>query len=55
MNELQDFAGKRVLVTGSTRGIGAAAADLLLERGAHVILHGRKSHDVAAAVAQLAP
>ncbi|MEX2299184.1 MAG: SDR family oxidoreductase [Dongiaceae bacterium] len=51
MNELQDFAGKRVLVTGSTRGIGAAAADLLLERGAHVILHGRKSHDVAAAVA----
>jgi NAD(P)-dependent dehydrogenase (short-subunit alcohol dehydrogenase family) len=54
MNEFQDFAGKRVLVTGSTRGIGAATADLLLARGAQVILHGRKSDDVAAAVAMRA-
>ena len=51
MKELQDFAGKRVLVTGSTRGIGAATADLLLARGAQAILHGRKPGDVQAAVA----
>ena len=45
------FAGKRVLLTGSTRGIVAATADHLLERGAVVILHGRRQNDVDAAVA----
>ncbi|MEX2200966.1 MAG: SDR family oxidoreductase [Dongiaceae bacterium] len=54
MNGFQDFADRRVLVTGSTRGIGAATADRLLARGAHVILHGRKPEDVAAAVAMRA-
>ena len=48
-----DFAGKTILVTGSTRGIGAAAAQLLLERGGAVILHGRRRSDVDAAVADL--
>lgn len=47
-----EFAGKTVLITGSTRGIGAATAELFHERGASVILHGRKQHDVDAAVAQ---
>jgi NAD(P)-dependent dehydrogenase (short-subunit alcohol dehydrogenase family) len=51
MTARNDFAGKRVLVTGSTRGIGAATADLLLERGATVILHGRRQGDVDATVA----
>jgi NAD(P)-dependent dehydrogenase (short-subunit alcohol dehydrogenase family) len=45
-----DFVGRRALITGSTRGIGAATADLLLARGAHVVLHGRDADAVAAAV-----
>lgn len=36
-----EFAGKRVLVTGSTRGIGQAAAALIHQRGGEVIWHGR--------------
>lgn len=48
-----EFAGKTILVTGSTRGIGAAAADLFLEGGGSVILHGRRQADVDAAVAHV--
>jgi NAD(P)-dependent dehydrogenase (short-subunit alcohol dehydrogenase family) len=48
-----EFAGKTILVTGSTRGIGAAAAALFLERGGAVILHGRRQAEVDAAVACL--
>jgi NAD(P)-dependent dehydrogenase (short-subunit alcohol dehydrogenase family) len=48
-----EFAGKTILITGSTRGIGAAAAELFLERGGSVILHGRSQAGVDAAVARL--
>ena len=48
-----EFAGKTILVTGSTRGIGAAAAELFLERSGSAILHGRQQADVDAAVARL--
>ena len=36
-----DLAGRRALVTGSTRGIGAAIAAGLARAGATVVLHGR--------------
>jgi NAD(P)-dependent dehydrogenase (short-subunit alcohol dehydrogenase family) len=45
-----EFSGKRVLVTGSTRGLGLAAARLFLERGAEVVIHGHDGHGVARAV-----
>ncbi len=39
------FSGKTVLVTGSSRGIGAATARLAKQYGAEVILHGRSESD----------
>lgn len=36
---------KVVLITGSSRGMGAAAARLAVERGAKVILHGKTETD----------
>lgn len=44
---------KRALVTGSTAGIGLAAARLLHAEGAQVIINGRKPADVDARVAEL--
>ncbi|MGM0930517.1 MAG: SDR family oxidoreductase [Actinomycetota bacterium] len=38
----QDFAGRSVLVTGGTRGIGRVIADRYLEHGARVMVCGRK-------------
>lgn len=45
--------GKRALVTGSTAGIGWATARALAAEGAHVVVNGRKSERVEAAVAKL--
>jgi NAD(P)-dependent dehydrogenase (short-subunit alcohol dehydrogenase family) len=42
--------GKRALVTGSTAGIGFAAARTLAREGAHVVVNGRTEARVRAAV-----
>lgn len=48
-----DFSGKRVIVTGSTRGIGRETARLFLEAGADVVIHGRSRSGVDSTVAAL--
>jgi NAD(P)-dependent dehydrogenase (short-subunit alcohol dehydrogenase family) len=39
-----EFAGRRVLVTGGSRGIGAAVAQRLLDAGAIVVVTARSRH-----------
>lgn len=40
-----DFRGHAVLVTGATKGIGAAIAEACAEAGANVVIHGRNAAD----------
>lgn len=42
MSENKDLANKGIIVTGSSRGIGAATAQLLAERGAGVVVNYRQ-------------
>ena len=48
-----DFAGKQVLITGASRGIGFATAKEFLARGARVAVNGRTEQSVAAAITAL--
>lgn len=47
------FEGLRVLVTGSTRGIGRATAAAFLAEGATVVVHGRREEDAARTMDEL--
>ena len=51
--ELFNLAGKRALITGSSRGIGLAIARGLAEHGASVVLNGRERNKLEAAAATL--
>ena len=48
-----DFTDKRVLVTGSSRGIGFAIAEAFIEAGARVAINGRTEQSVGAAIERL--
>ncbi|RSN02959.1 hypothetical protein DMB42_34510 [Nonomuraea sp. WAC 01424] len=52
---MRGLAGKRVLISGGSSGIGAATARRFLEEGARVVLTGLAGHEVDRAVAELAP
>jgi 3-oxoacyl-[acyl-carrier protein] reductase len=47
----KDLAGKAVLITGASTGIGAAAARAFAACGAHVAIHYNASRDAAEALA----
>ncbi|MEM1198249.1 MAG: SDR family oxidoreductase [Pseudomonadota bacterium] len=48
-----DFTGKKVIVTGATRGIGYATADAFGKAGAQVAVNGRTQASVDKAMASL--
>ncbi|MDB6080681.1 MAG: oxidoreductase, partial [Akkermansiaceae bacterium] len=48
-----ELAGKTALVSGSTKGIGFAIANLLAAEGARVIVNGRTGEAVSAAIGKI--
>ena len=48
-----DFTGKRVLVTGASRGIGFSIAEAFLKAGARVAIHGSTEQSAGAAMERL--
>lgn len=53
VSSLFDLTGKVAIVTGASRGIGAAIAAALAEAGASVVLASRKQESVEAVAAQI--
>lgn len=51
--DLFDLSGKTALITGASRGIGKAIAQLLAQHGAHVIISSRKVEGCAAVVEEI--
>lgn len=50
---MAEFADRRYLITGSTQGVGFAAAQALLEEGAIVTISGRRDETVQAGLDKL--
>ncbi len=50
-----DLAGKTVLITGATDGIGLATARQLAAEGARLVLHGRSAERLQAAAESIRP
>jgi NAD(P)-dependent dehydrogenase (short-subunit alcohol dehydrogenase family) len=50
---MSHVSGKTVIITGASRGIGAAAARLFAEQGAHVVLAARSREAISAIAAQI--
>jgi 3-oxoacyl-[acyl-carrier protein] reductase len=49
-----DLSGKTIFITGSSRGIGLAVAELAAQLGADVVLHGRSEASLKDASASIA-
>lgn len=50
---LFDLAGKRAIITGSTRGIGRAIAEVFVDAGARVVISSEDAADTERAAAEL--
>jgi NAD(P)-dependent dehydrogenase (short-subunit alcohol dehydrogenase family) len=55
MSAAQSVAGRRILITGSARGIGAALAEKLAGRGARLALVGLEAERLAAVAERCGP
>ena len=55
INPAEEFAGRRAVVTGGSRGIGAAVAQRLIDGGASVVAIGRTPSDETPAGATFLP
>ena len=51
---MEDYAGKTVVITGGTSGLGFALAKILGGRGASIVITGRREEKGAEAVEKLA-
>ena len=51
--DLFDLSGRVAVVTGSTRGLGFAIAEAMVDRGATVVVSSENAEDTAAAAARL--